>query len=54
MGLEYNTISVINSLVSRTSFIISYTFGLLLLRPKLEAKYFPRKHFASLGKNVVI
>ena len=39
-GLEYDTISVINSLVSTTSFI-SYTFGMLLSRPILEAKFSP-------------
>ena len=37
-GLEYNSISVINSLVSTTLFI-SYTFGMLLLRPILEARF---------------
>ena len=40
-GLEYNTISVINSLISTTSFI-SYIFGMLYLdSPILEAKFFP-------------
>ena len=38
-GLEYNTISVTNSLVSTTSFI-SYTFGMLLFKPILEIKFF--------------
>ena len=38
-GLEYNTIFVINSLVSIASFI-SYTFGMLLFRPILETKFF--------------
>ena len=39
-GLECNSISVINSLISTTSFI-SYTFGVLLFRPILETKFFP-------------
>ena len=39
-GLEHNSISVINSLVSTTSFI-SYTFGMLLFWPILEARFFP-------------
>ena len=38
--LACNTISIINSLVSTTSFI-SYSFGMLLFRPTLEAKFFP-------------
>ena len=39
-GLEYNTtISVLNSLVSATSFM-SYTFGMLLFRSILETKFF--------------
>ena len=39
-GLQYNTFSVINSLVSTCSFI-SYIFGMLLFRPILEAKFLP-------------
>ena len=38
-GLEYNTASVKNSLVSTTLFI-PYTFGTLLFRPILEAEFF--------------
>ena len=52
--LEYNTIFVINSLVS-TSLFLSSINVMLLSRPILDAKFLPSQikianHFLSLGK----
>ena len=50
--LEYNSISVLNSLVSTSSFI-SYIFGILLFGPILEAKFNPiANNFVSRGANI--